>query len=85
MAKETLKSLEEIELVIPAKQIYDALIESIEGKKIIAMDEKRAKEMKLLLGYQNSLINAFKEKKGYFRLIINIDAKVKEIKRLSKQ
>jgi len=85
MAKETLKSLEDIELVIPAKQVYDALVQSIGGTKIVQFDEARAKEMKTLLGFQNSLIKAFQEKKGYFKLVLNIDAKVKAIKKLSKK
>lgn len=77
MAKETLKQLEDIELVIPAKKVYDALSNSVGGEAIKNFDDQRAREMKMLLGFQNSLINAFREKKGYFKLIADYKGRVK--------
>ena len=85
MTKETLKSLNDIELVIPAKKVYDALIQSIGGVDIKDFDEQRAREMKTLLGFQNSLINAFKEKKGYFKLVTDVRGKVKYFEKLGKK
>lgn len=77
MATETLKSLEDIELVIPAKKVYDALVKSVGGEDIQEFTAQRAKEMKVLLGLQNSLISAFREKKGYFKLVADYKGRVK--------
>ena len=84
MVRETLQNLEDIELVIPAKKVYDALLESVGGNEIKEFNEQRFKEMKILLGFQNSLVNAFHEKKGYFKLVADYKGRVKYFEKLNK-
>jgi len=67
--KETLENLEEFELVIPARQILDAIIDSPDFLKPKMIDKKRAQELKIAISAQNALVGAFKQKTGYFRLI----------------
>jgi len=77
MKKETLKSLQDIELIIPAEKVYQALLKSVDGDKVKEFTPERFKELKLLCALQNSLISAFREKKGYFKLIADYRGRVK--------
>lgn len=67
--KETLETLSKFELVIPARQILDAILESPDFLEAREIDEKRAKELKIAISAENALVRAFQAKSGYFKLV----------------
>jgi len=82
MPKETLKDLGGFELVLPAKQIFDAFTKSADALTPQEITPERAKQLKLVLGSLNAYINAHKTKIGYFRLT-GVPDKVKFVKKYS--
>jgi len=81
--KETLENLGEFELVIPAKQILNAIINSPKFLDAKAIDEKRAKELKIAISAQNAYVKAFHTKTGYFKLT-GVAKKLQYLKKKSK-
>jgi len=79
MAKETFGSLKEFDLVVPAKDLLDAIIVSADAYSRMPMDDERARNMKLTLGFLNAYIKAFHTKTGYFRLT-GVADKIKTIR-----
>jgi len=69
MAEETMKSLEQFQLVVPAKELFEALSKSTDADSVTEMTPERARNMKLVLGFLNAYIRAFGTKMGYFRLV----------------
>lgn len=82
---EDLKSLEKFELVIPAKDLLDTVMGSANALTQMPIDEKRAKDLRLVLGFLNAYIRAFHTKMGYIKMVA-IPEKVKSAmkKRLEK-
>ena len=81
---ETKKSLEKFDLVVPAKDLLDAVIVSADSYSKKPMTEERHKNMKLTLGFLNAYLKSFHTKMGYFRLT-DVGRKVKAVERLSKK
>lgn len=65
---EDLKSLEKFELVIPAKDLLDAVTNSADALTKMPIDENRAKQLRLVLGFLNAYLKAYQTKIGYFKL-----------------
>lgn len=67
--KENIEDIENFELLIPAKKLFDKMIESTDGYTPKEMTDDEMKKMKLLLGYMNAYRGAFGNKLQYFKLI----------------
>lgn len=65
---ETKDSLKAIDLAEPAQKIYSAIVKASSATHNQAIDQDRVKVLKLVLGFQNSLINAFKTKLNLFKM-----------------
>jgi len=76
MRKETLKELEKFELVVPAKELLDAVTSSADALTQMPIDEERAKSLRLVLGFLNAYLKAYQTKIGYFKLTM-VPGKVK--------
>lgn len=76
---ETKEDLKNLDIVLPAKKIYDTLVESAEANIKSEITPDRVKVLRLVLGFQNSFINSFKSKISFFRLE-NLDEKLKIVK-----
>ena len=85
MEKETLKALGNIEIVIPAKKVLDAIEKSANACAIREITPERLRILGLVIKAQNSLIRAFGEKRGYFRLVTDYRGKVKFFERYHKK
>lgn len=81
---ETKENLKDLDLVFPAKKLYDTLVESAEADKTSDITPDRVKILRLVLGFQNSVINSLKAKTGFFKLE-QIDEKLKAIKERTEQ
>jgi len=81
---ETKKSLEQFDLVIPAKDLLDAIIISGNAYSKKPLTEAKAKNMKLVLGFLNAYIKAFHTKVSYFKLTA-IPDKIQMVKKFSKK
>ena len=67
-SEENLENLSNFELVVPAKELLDAVMASADALTQQPIDEKRAKDLKLVLGFLNAYIRAHTTQIGYFRL-----------------
>jgi len=65
---EKFKDLEKFELLIPAKDLLDAVVSSADALTQIPIDQERAKTLKLVLGFLNAYIKAYNTRIGYFKL-----------------
>ena len=84
MAKEDLKNLEKMELVLPAKDLFNAVTVSADALTTQPITPERAKVLKLVLGFLNSYIRAFGTKARYFKLI-GVNDKIKAVHKFSKR
>ena len=82
--KEDLGILEQSELVLIAKRLLDSTVSSAEALKEQPIDPERAKVLKLVLGFLNSYIKAFQERKGFIKLV-GISEKLDVVKKMSKR
>lgn len=80
MPKETKENLKEFDLVIPAKNLLDAVTFQADALKKAPMTDERLKNMKLTLGYLNAYIKAFQTKTTYFKLT-HVPEKIKTVKK----
>ena len=81
---ESLKDLEKFEIIIPAKNLLNSITVATKATDPrIKMNERRLKEMRLVLGYLNAYVKAFGTKTSYFKLI-GISAKIKAFKGIKK-
>lgn len=76
---ETKKSLEQFDLVLPAKKLLDAVTFSTDALSKKPMNEERYKNMKLTLGFMNAYIKSFHTKVSYFKLV-GVPKKVELVK-----
>lgn len=83
--KETLKVLGDIEIVIPSKKVYDAIEKSANACAVKEITPERLKILGLVIKAQNSLIRAFGEKRGYFRLVTDYKGRVKFFEKYHKK
>ena len=65
---ENLDDLKKFELLIPTKDLLDAVIGSADALTQTPIDQERAKTLKLVLGFLNAYIKAYNTKMGYFKL-----------------
>lgn len=70
-------------LVSKANDLLDAITESTNAMEIRTMDEKRFKEMKLVLGFLNACNNVVNTKLKYYKMT-GVEEKIKAIKNRSK-
>ena len=80
--KETLKDLKDFELVIPARDLLDAIVVSADAYSEKPMDENRARNMRLTLGFLNAYLKAFHTKVSYFKLT-EVPKKVRMVQKFS--
>ena len=76
---ETKKDLEGLDLVKKAEKFYDAIMISGDLHEKVEITPDRIKLVRVGVALQNSLINAFRAKAVFFRLL-DADAKIKVVK-----
>jgi len=81
---ETKENIKHFDLIVPAKDLLDAITISADAYSKQPMNEDRARNMKLVLGFLNAYLRAFHTKIGYFKLT-GIPEKVKAVKVFSKR
>ena len=68
--KENFEDLEQFELLIPAKRLFDKMVQSTNGYEPAEMTEDVLKQMKLVLGFLNAYRGAYGNKLQYFKLTV---------------
>jgi hypothetical protein len=84
MAEKNPKELGKFEIVVPARDLLDAVIVSSDAYSKKPMTDEKAKNMRLVLGFLNSYLKAFNMKLGFFKLT-SIPKKVKTVKKYTKE
>lgn len=66
--KENFEDLEQFELLIPAKKLFDKMVASTDGYKAKEITEEELRKMKVVLGFLNAYRGAYGNKLQYFKL-----------------
>ena len=82
--KEDIKSLGQLEVVVPAKGLLDAIIDSADALAKQPIDEERARNLKLVLGFLNAFTRAYSVKMSYFKLT-GVTQKIQSASKYSKR
>ena len=82
--KETLEDLSDFNLVVPARDLFDAISVSADAYSRKPMSEEKMRSMKLVLGFFNAYVKAFHTKAGYFKLV-GMSGKIKAYKKTVKK
>ena len=82
--KETSKTVDGVNLVFPAKELLDAIIDSADALARQPLTEQRITNLKLVLGFINACIGSYRPKVNYFRLV-GFEQKLAHIKGLEKK
>ncbi len=67
--KEDIEELNSFQLVAPAKDLLDAMVDSADALSKQPLTEQRMKSMKLVLGFLNAYVRSFQVKTGWIRLV----------------
>lgn len=67
--KENIEQLDKFELVAPAKDLLDAMVDSADALAKQPLTEARMKSMKLVLGFLNAYVRSYQVKTGWIRLV----------------